>query len=398
MPELRFPRRSALTALLAVPLTAASACSRQDKPGAQPSTSSSTTSTTTTTTTTTTRPAPPKPVVTGKGLPADLLQTMTALYLGGRFSANADQHAVLARRKVGKASVVVSGRMGTWKKVPIAVVVRGKDVTLLTKGKAWTVVGGWWPSLGVARAPMKTMRILAIGSDARAHQRVEACRADALQIIGVTTKGVGGIVGIPRDSWVTLSTGGASKINSALTAGGARAQVQTVQRATNVRIDGYVMTGFAGFRSLVASLGGITFVAGAALRSVDGYQIVKAGTNRLNSRTALALARERKNLSNGDFGRSANQGLMIRAGIAMAQAAGPLTLPRYLTSLGNWVTTDLTVTEVLNLSASLYLRSASAIPRRVAPGAVGTRSGQSVVLLGGGARSVFAEIRDGWIG
>jgi len=35
------------------------------------------------------------------------------------------------------------------------------------------------------------------------------------------------------------------------------------------------------------------------------------------------------------------------------------------------------------------------MPNKVAPGSVGMRSGQSVVLLGSGARSMFADLRDG---
>jgi polyisoprenyl-teichoic acid--peptidoglycan teichoic acid transferase len=386
--ELHVRRRSVLSALLAAPLAAAG-CSGDEKPKAQPSTPS---------TTTTTAKAPPKPAVTGKGLPADLLQTMTALYLGGKVPASRDQQRALAKRKVVKASLAVVGRTGTWKGSPIAVVTRGKDVTLLVKAKSWTVVGGWWPSLGVARVPRRTMRILAIGSDARTNQRVDKCRADALQIIAVDNKGVGGIVGIPRDSWVALATGGFGKINAALALGGPKAQVRTVARASGLPIDGYVMTGFKGFRGMVSAVGGFPFVAKRSLRSVDGYQIVKAGRNRLNYKTALGLARERKHLSNGDFGRSANQGLMIKAGIAAAQAAGPAALATLLTKMSPHLATDLPASEVLNLCAALYLSKASSVPNRVVAGSVGNRSGQSVVLLGSSARSTFRDLQDARIG
>jgi polyisoprenyl-teichoic acid--peptidoglycan teichoic acid transferase len=383
-------RRSLIASLLAVPFVAAG-CSDNEKPKAQPSTS---------TTTTTTTPPPPKPKVVGKGLPADLLATMTALYLGGSVATSSDQRAALAKRKTAKASLTVAGSTGTWKGFPIAVVTRGKDVTLLVKPatKKWTVVGGWWPSLGVARVPRKSARVLAIGSDARNHQRPEKCRADALQLIGVDNKGVGGIVGIPRDSYVPLSTGGTNKVNAALAFGGPAAQVRTVARATGVPIDGYVMAGFKGFRAMVTAVGGITFASKTTLRSVDGYQILRAGTNKLNSKTALGLARERKHLSNGDFGRSANQGRLIRAGMVMARAQGPARLPRYLTAMSPHLTTDLDVVQVLNLAATVYLGNPAATKTAVASGSVGTRGGQSVVLLGGSARAAFANIKDGRLG
>lgn len=389
--DLHVPRRSLVASLLAAPFLVAS-CSKDDKPAPRASS-------TTTTTTTTTTAAPPKPKVTGKGLPADLLAVTQALYLGGKVPALASVGKALGKRKVRAKSIAVAGSTGAWKGTPVAVVTYGKDVTLLVKDKRWTVVGGWWPSLGVARVPLKPMRVLAIGSDARNHQRVEACRADALQLIGVDNQGVGGIVGIPRDSYVPISGGGTDKINAALVLRGVRGQVRTVEQATGLTVDGYVMTGFKGFRAMVKALGGITFVAASSLRSVDNYQIVKAGRNTLNSKTALGLARERKHLPNGDFGRSTNQGLIIKAGIAMAQARGPAHLPKYLTAMGPHLQTDLNAAQVLTLCSAVYIgKKASSIRTGAVPGGVGMRAGQSVVLLGSRARSIFADLRDGRLG
>jgi polyisoprenyl-teichoic acid--peptidoglycan teichoic acid transferase len=377
-----------LLGLVAAPLTVVSACSG-DKPAAAPSSSAAAPSTTT---------APPSPKVTGAGLPADLLSVMTSLYLGGSVPASGAVATALAKRKTVKAPLTVTGTTGSWHGSKIATVVQGKDVTLLVKGKAWSVVGGWWPSLSVARPAFKAMRVLAIGSDARSPQPVEKCRGDALHIIGVDAKGVGGIVGIPRDSWVPLSTGGNGKVNAALAYGGAKAQAATVARATGVPIDGYVVTGFKGFRGLVSGVGGIVFVASHAIRSVEGYTVVRPGPNKLTAKTALSLARERKHLPNGDFGRSANQGLIIRAGMVMAQKAGPAKLASLLSKMGPHLKTDLAVAEVLNLCASLYLGSAAKVPTTVVPGSIGTREGQSVVLLGSGARKVFSDVKNGRLG
>ena len=379
----KLTRRPLLAGLLAAPLLTA-ACSKDEPSKAAPAAPS-----------TTTASAPPKPAATGAGLPADLLAVISALYIGGSVPSGGAVAQALGKRKPFGKSVTVAGSTGTWKGTPVAVVTVGKDVTLLTKGKGWTVVGGWWPSLGVARPPMKAMRVLAIGSDARSGQPVEKCRGDALQIIGVDGKGVGGIVGIPRDSWVALSTGGTSKINAALAFGGAKAQAATVSRAAGIPIDGYVVAGFKGFRGLVSAVGGITITVGSALRSVDGFQIVKAGTNRLNSKNALAFARERKHLSNGDFGRSANQGRLIKAGMVMAAKAGPAALPKFLSKIGPHVATNLSVDEILNLCAGVYVSNPASVKTKVAVGSVGTRSGQSVVVLGGAAKSAFRDLKDG---
>ena len=363
------------------------ACSKAKPKPAAPSSSSTTTTTT----------APPKPRVTGAGLPADLLTVLTSLYLGGGVPSSGAVAAALGKRKPVAQPPKVVGTTGSWKGTSIATVTTGKDLTLLVKGgKGWTVVGGWWPSLSVGRPALKTMRVLAVGSDARNPQPVTKCRGDALHIIGVDpAKGVGGIVGIPRDSWVPMARGGNAKINAALVFDGVGGLVHAVSRVSGVPIDGYVITGFKGFRAMVSALGGIVVVARSSLKSVDGFQIVKPGTNRLDAKHALAFARERKHLSNGDFGRSLNQGVLIKSGVAMAQKAGAAQLARLLSRMGPHLQTDLSVEEVLNLSASLYLSPAAAIPNKVVPGDVGTRDGQSVVLLGGGARSIFADMRDG---
>jgi hypothetical protein len=50
--------------------------------------------------------------------------------------------------------------------------------------------------------------------------------------------------------------------------------------------------------------------------------------------------------------------------------------------------------EVLNLAAAIYL-SPAATRTAVATGSVGMRGGQSVVLLGGAAGSLFRNIKDG---
>jgi len=380
------PRRALLAGLAAVPVAVLAACSKDKPKPAATSTSSSSTTTT----------APPRPQASGKGLPADLLAVMTAMYVGGKVPASGAVAAALAKRKPAGKSVTVAGSTGTWQKTPIAVVTQGKDVTLLVKGKAWSVVGGWWPSMGLAGAtPGRTMRILAIGSDARPSQKVASTRADSLHIIGIDAKGVGGILGIPRDSWVSLSSGGVNKINASLAFGGPKGVVRTVEKATGVQIDGYVLTGFKGFRALVNAIGGIRYVAPSIFKGEHGI-LAKKGLNILKGEPALSFARERHTLRNGDFGRSVNQGNLILAGMGMARSGGPRALTKYLSAMSPHVATDLTPGEVLNLSAAAFQTNPNHVTNTVALGGIGTRGGgQSVVLLGSAARADFRDMKDG---
>ena len=101
-----------------------------------------------------------------------------------------------------------------------------------------------------------TSFILVIGSDARPGESPEGTRGDSLHIVGVNpAKGAVSIVGIPRDSFVPIPGVGTRKINEALL-GGSDLVVRTVEQLTGVSIDGYVLTGFAGFRDLVNAVGG----------------------------------------------------------------------------------------------------------------------------------------------
>ncbi len=387
--RLNFPRRSVLLGLAAAPFGVA-ACSSDDK--APPAPGSSTTSKPATTTT------KPKPTVTGTGLPADLLASLRLLYLGGAVPSTGEVAPALKKRKPRTATVAVAGSVGAWKGFPIAVVSSGKDLSLLVRTRGtWTLVGGWWPSLGVARTPVATKRVLAIGSDARPTQKVNGQRADSLHIIGVDAKGVGGIVGIPRDSWMALSSGGTNKINAALAFGGPQAVVRSLERASGVQLDGYLITGFKGFRAMVNAMGGIRYVAPAVFRGEHGV-LAKKGLNILRGEPALSFARERHTLANGDFGRSLNQGKLILAGMGMARSGGPKALVKYLSAMSKHVETDLTPAEVLNLAAAVFQTNPNTVKNTVVPGGVGTRSGQSVVLLGSGARKIFGDLKDGRLG
>ena len=385
--------RHAVTAGIVTLALLASGCSGDSKDKAAPSPTS------TTATPSTTRTPPPLRV-TAKGLPNDLLATMKVIYLGGKVPATGDVAGYVAKRKPLKKSVALTGSTGRWKNTRIAAVGYGKDVTLLVKDKkTWTVVGGWWPSLGLAqRVPTKTMRVLAIGSDARPNEKVASQRSDSLHIIGVDAKGVGGIVGIPRDSWVPLASGGTNKINASLAFGGPTGVTRTVQNNSGVPIDGYLMTGFKGFRGMVNTMGGIRFVASEVLKSSHGPTLLKKGVNLLRGEPALNVARERHTLPNGDFGRSANQGRLILAGMGMAHAGGAAKLPKYLSAMWPHVETNLTAAQVLNLAAAALVTDSSKVPNKVTPGGVGMRSGQSVVLLGGGAQALFNDIKDGRLG
>lgn len=333
------------------------------------------------------------------GAPAPLAALVRSVYTGGDLThtSSPTAAAALKARKAAGGPVDATAKVGSWMGTPVAVVTAGDDVTL-TVGPSWKVVGGWWPSLGVAKPSLGggPRWVLAIGSDARKGQPLERSRADVLQVIGIDGNGGGGVMGMARDLWVPLSTGGKGKINSAMVFGGPRAQVATVKAVTGLPVEGYVVLGFGGFMKIVDEQGGIPIVIPqTVVASHARNMVIKAGPQTLTGAQALAYARERKTLPDGDFGRSRHQGEVILAAAVKAKLAGPIAIPAALTSFSKVGTSNLTAEQILTFAAGLHQLSPLKVGRGVAKGAFGWADKQSIVVLGDEARSLFAEFGDG---
>ncbi|KRF45379.1 hypothetical protein ASH01_05935 [Terrabacter sp. Soil811] len=321
------------------------------------------------------------------------------MYAGGDLTRTSSPSAAAAlkTRKAAPGPVTAKAEVGSWMGTPVAVVTAGDDVTLAV-GPTWKVVGGWWPSLGVAKPSLGggPRWVLAIGSDARKGQPLERTRADVLQVIGIDGKGGGGVMGMARDLWVPLATGGKGKINSAMVFGGPRAQMSTVRSVTGLPVEGYVVLGFSGFKKIVDDQGGVPIVIPKTVVASHAKNLViKAGAQTLSGAEALAYARERKTLPDGDFGRSRHQGEVILAAAIKAKLAGPIAIPSALTSFSTVGRSNLSAEQILTFTAGLHQLSPLQVGRGVAQGAFGWAGQQSIVVLGRQARTLFAEFRDG---
>ncbi len=339
------------------------------------------------------------PPFTATGMPAALAAIIKPLYYGGAVPASTSAALVLHKRKpVGATRLVVAnGSVSSFKGVAIAVVTSGSDVTLAVAAPTWRVVGGWWPSVGVAAPSLGgARRVLMVGSDARPGQSVTKSRADSLHIVGVDGRGGGGVLGIARDSYVNLATGGKGKINSALALGGPVALQRTVVSATGVPLEGYVITGFDGFKRIIDGIGGLPMKVPVTVAGAGADVTIRAGANLLTGRAALAYGRQRHSVAGGDFGRSANQGLLIMAAGAYTKLLGPAKLPGILHVAAPNVTTNLSAEQVLTFAAGAFITSPNKVRNRVAAGSLGWTAGrESIVLFDAKARRYFADIRNG---
>ncbi len=304
-------------------------------------------------------------------------------------------------KKYDGQSIEGTAKVGTWRGAKVAVVTSKDDVTLAVRPKGrqgWKVVGGWWPSLGETKGAADlggTRHVLVIGSDARPDEKVEASRADALQLLGVDGKGGAGIMGLARDLWVPIPGRGHGKLNSSMVFAGPSGQVESVSSISGIDVDGYVVTGFEGYKEIVDELGGLDFTAPEALRShLTGGHIDK-GDNHLDGSGALAYARERKTLPGGDFDRSRNQGRLLAAAAIQARVRGPGSLPKALSVIDEHANSDLSAEEMLLFSANFYRVTPTKVGHEVAQGPPDMQSGQSIVRLDGDSKAAFSDFGDG---
>ncbi|HKY49047.1 MAG TPA: LCP family protein [Acidimicrobiia bacterium] len=238
--------------------------------------------------------------------------------------------------------------------------------------------------------------VLAVGSDARPGEDPRFSRADSIHLVALNGLGHGGVLGIPRDSWVRISGGGVGKINSSLSSGGPDVMLQTVADVTGLNLDGYVLTGFTGFQEMVGNvLGGVDIDLPFAVADSAAGADLGAGSQYLNGPDALALARARKSLPGGDLTRQFNGGLLLLAALSSAQSYGPLHLPTLISESVEWMNTDLAPGDLLSFAALALDTPIGRIGNHVAPGRVGTAGSASVVYLTDSAPSLFADLADG---
>lgn len=168
-----------------------------------------------------------------------------------------------------------------------------------------------------------------LGSDAPPGQR-----SDSLMIARVDPDSDRiDLLSIPRDLWVPIvGTGEEQRINTAYSQS-AQAVVDTVQQALGVPVHHFVEVDFAGFSSLIDSLGGVPMYFDSPVRDRNsGLFVDRAGCRVLDGHDGLAFARARHlqwsdgvewhSDPTGDLGRMTRQQLLTRAALAKAQAMG----------------------------------------------------------------------------
>lgn len=254
--------------------------------------------------------------------------------------------------------------------------------------------GGYTPELTGRR----TITILAVGSDARLGQNPLRSRADSIHVIFLQPrKGQAVIVGIPRDSWVSIPGHGTDKINAALASGGPARLVQTVERNFGARIDYWAITSFWGIARMVDQVGGLRVRIPFAMHDPFSGSNFDRGYRRLHGKQVLAFARDRHSVASGDFGRQENGGRVFESALTQFRKEYRKHPSRLLTWIAAGVRntdTDLSVDELVQLAFTASQMRPRRVRNVVLPGGTGNIGGLSVVTLSmSTARAIFADAK-----
>lgn len=273
---------------------------------------------------------------------------------------------------------------------PRRILVAVLALTVLTTAGTAVAVERWLVPPGDG----EMLTLLLLGSDdgpPRSGQ-LDQANADGFQLLFVSgDRRHATFVSVPRDSYVPVG-GNETRINSCLFSGPERC-VETVESVFGVEVDGYLLTNMRGFIRGVERFGGVTVDVPQHL-SV-GFTSVAPGEQELDGKEALVYARDRKNRSDGDFGRSRAQAELLAEAHAQVVADGsPAEVLRALSVLRRHTVTDLSGPTLARLAFEALQLPPENVDRVGLPGNVGFAGPASVVFLPDRAYAIVDDAAD----
>jgi len=227
--------------------------------------------------------------------------------------------------------------------------------------------------------------ILAIGSGARPGDDVLHSLSDSIHIIEIDPKNHHAvIIGVPRDSWVSIPGHGTNKINAAMGYGGPQLLIQTLEQISGLHIDYYALTTFWGISSMIDQIGGLTVDVPFSMHDSYSGANFSPGVHHLDGKQVLAFSRDRHSLLSGDFGRSEDGGRVFLAALAQYReefVKDPSRMLSWISAGMRNLSTDLPLSNILQLayfSTKIPLKN---VQNMVLPGTTGTQGALSVVYI-----------------
>jgi polyisoprenyl-teichoic acid--peptidoglycan teichoic acid transferase len=247
----------------------------------------------------------------------------------------------------------------------------------------------------------EVLTLLLLGSDGGPPRNddLRSARADGFQLLFVSAdRQHATFVSIPRDAWVPVTGRGTTRINACLNRGPENC-VATVEANFGVQVDGYLLTSMRGFALAIEEHGRLT--VDVPQRLAVGGTSVAAGDGRvLKGAEALVYARDRKNRSGGDFGRSRAQAELLAIGHRELVAdATPSSVLDAISVVRRHTVTDIPPAQLVRWGFEALQLPPENVQRELAPARLGTAGAASVVFLEQGAyRLIEDAAADGRVG
>jgi LCP family protein required for cell wall assembly len=255
--------------------------------------------------------------------------------------------------------------------------------------------------LGSARflgPPDRPFFLLALGTGARSDDPNasgdDPGLADAVHVIGVNPAlNAATILDIPRDT--EGPTG--QKINSYIVANpehDLRGMADAVSDLTGAPISYVLRVNFPNFVQMIDEMGGVDVNIPAPMNDEFSGAVFDAGPTHLNGDQALAFSRDRHSFIDGDFSRTANQGLLIISALGTLKARNPSLgdTVRLIANLGRHTKLDgVGVRELFDLGEYALTLDPANIKNVVLP--VGDGTGTNLVKTDAAA-SLLADFTD----
>lgn len=191
--------------------------------------------------------------------------------------------------------------------------------------------------------PAHVKTVLLLGSDYRPES---GYRTDVILLAAFNMNtGKVHLISFPRDLWLNIPNYGPQRINVAFPTGGWEMLSDTFAANFGFRPDHYAMVTFDGFEQMIIALNGIEVNVGAHTEDecdLNGqtWCVVEPGKVQMDSKMALWYVRNRKNSSDFDRNRRAQEVIQAIA----AKAMNPVNvsrLPKLLKAIEENVETDL---------------------------------------------------------
>ena len=208
----------------------------------------------------------------------------------------------------------------------------------------------------------KTFNILMVGSDFNYNENgastTSKARSDTL-MLAIFPDGSDrvGLISIPRDTLVNISSDEKERINGAFSQGGIELTKQVVSDLIGVEVNRYVIADFQGFKEMIDILGGVEINVEKRLKYDDeagGTHIdLRPGLQTLNGEQALNYVRFR-NDALGDISRVARQQNFMKAVAKRLLSWDGVRNYRSLWETFNeHTTTDITFNDIMALARRL---------------------------------------------